>query len=309
MLLPFYGMSKRLLGFSLFLVGILCASNSLLLVPECWAADNLENLGTSYHSSINPLEQELLTLVNQQRVQQGLQPLTLDNALTAVARNHSQGMAEQGFISHDLPSGSLKTRLIRAGYLYEAARENVASAQTIAKAHVALLNSPPHKKNILATDVTCVGIGIARVPPTQNGQLFITEVFATPREEYQLTTVQTLLLNRVDELRQKGAGSMLSNPVLDEMASRSVQSINLHYKSEELQNLAAASVYKLQQNDRSQLARMDVEVQMIHNPKRLSIPSPAPDGRARIFGSAVRKVTDDNDEPAFLVLALIGITP
>jgi hypothetical protein len=306
--LSFYRMPKGTPCFFLIFVGLFCIVSPLPLIPECRSAEVLSISDVNRFNHYSSLEEELLTLINQERSKRELRPLIQDNTLTAIAREHSKGMAQQGFISHDLPFGDLKTRLYRAGYFHEVTHENLASARTVAKAHAALLKSSPHKENILAKDVTRIGIGISQRPAPYSSQLFIAEIFADPRDEYQLTTVQTLLENRVEELRQKGAGSMLSNPILEDFASRSVQSINLPYKRDDLRNLASASVDKLRENDRSQLARLEVEVQIVHNPANLNIPALALDGRARIYGSAVRKITDNN-ETAFLVLTLIGITP
>jgi len=282
--------------------------NVVSLVPEC-RSEGLPNPA----NAIDPdpergWEQELLVLTNQQRIQQGLQALILDDELTRIAREHSNGMAQQGFISHDQPSGDLKTRMNRAGYLYEVARENVASARTVAKAHSALIESPAHKDNILAKDVTRVGIGIARFQPPLDKHLYITEVFADPRDEYQPAVVQTLLTSRVNELRQRGAGSMLRDPILEELASRSVRSLTLPYNRRDLQNVLRTSANELQESGKTEMSRLEVDVQLVHNPQNLSIPVPERDGQAKIYGSAVRQVMDSQNQTAFLVLTLIGIT-
>ena len=139
------------------------------------------------------LESELLAMTNQQRIRQGLPPLTLDRTLLRIAREHSFGMARQGFISHDLPSGDLKIRMTRGGYLYRMARENVASARTVTLAQTLLMNSPPHHSNILAEDVNSVGIGIVRCAPPYDKELYITEIFASPRKRSQPTATQAML--------------------------------------------------------------------------------------------------------------------
>jgi uncharacterized protein YkwD len=299
----------RLLSQVLIIGGLLVfGAGNLLPIPEC-RAEGIFNPSNSQNldSELN-LEQELLTLTNQQRISQGLPELALDDKLMQIARNHSYGMAQQGFISHNQPSGDLKTRMNRAGYPYEVVRENVASANTISVAHNALLNSPPHKSNILAKDITRVGIGIARYQPPYDKQLYITEVFATPLDEYQPAMVQDFLTNRVDEIRNNGAGSMVQDPKFEEIASRSVQSLSFPYKREELRSLLAASATELQENGKTELSRLEVDVQLIRNPKKLSIPVLEREGQARMYGSAVRQVTDSENQNAFLVLTLIGIT-
>lgn len=255
------------------------------------------------------MEQELLALVNQHRRNHELPPLSLDTTLTQIARYHSQGMANQGFISHNLPSGNLKERLSRAGYLYEIARENVASAPTVRIAQAAFMDSPGHERNMLADDISNVGIGIALCPSPYSNQLFITEIFADPREEYQTEMVEKVLASRVDELRQHGAGSMLLDPDLEKLAIRSLNSMNLPYKREEIQSLLSATATELPDSNKSALSLLRANVQLVHNPRNLNIPNYAGELQARSYGAAIRQVTDSQNQSAFLVLMLIGLTP
>lgn len=284
------------------------ASLGICVVPECRSEElSALNDPPDPHSD-GAGEQELLAILNQERIRHGLLPLDADEALSRIARNHSHDMAQQGFISHDLPSGNLQIRLNHADYIYEAARENLASARTVVKAHKALLKSPSHKKNILATDVTRVGIGIVRSSHPCAGYLYITQIFATPREKYEPSMVQNLLENRVKEIRQRGGGEMDPDPLLDKLASSSLRSLNVRYDKTELQNLLATSACEWQKNGATGLSRLEVNVQLLHNPKNLSVPASTREGRAQAYGSAVREVVDDQNQPAFLVLTLLGIT-
>ena len=171
----------------------------------------------------------------------------------------------------------------------------------------ALIDSPEHDNNILANDVTRVGIGIAHCPDPSSQKLYITEIFATPREKYQPESVQKTLFSRIDDLRQNGAGSMFPNSELEKMASRSLQSISMPYKREELQDVLSASTKKLGNSEKMDLARVQANVQLVYNPNKISIPNDAPEGQARSYGTAVRQVTDSQNQSAFLVLTLIGV--
>jgi hypothetical protein len=283
------------------------ASLGVWVVPECRSEElsTLNDPSDSYNNVTG--ERELLAILNQERIRHGLSPLEADETLSRIARDHSHDMARQGFLSHDLPSGNLQIRLNNAGYLYEAARENLASARTVVKAHNALLQSPSHKINILATDVTRVGIGIVRYSHPCDGYLYITEIFTAPREKYEPSMVQNLLENRVKEIRQSGGGEMDPDPLLDELASSSLRSLNVRYDKTELRNLLAASASEWQKNGTAGLSRLEVNVQLLHNPKNLNVPASTREGRAQAYGSAVRQVVDDQNQPAFLVLTLLGI--
>jgi uncharacterized protein YkwD len=296
------------LSYYLLLGGLLLfVPCKLATAQECCATETLNQSNTTSSISYPDLEQEMLQLTNQHRILSGLPELVLDEALTQIAREHSVGMAQQGFISHALPWGDLQSRITRAGYPLEIARENVASAPTIGMAQRALIESPAHDKNILANDVTRVGIGIAHCPDPLSQQLYITEIFATPREEYRPDSVQETLISRIDALRQNGAGSMLPNPELEQMASRSLQSISMPYKREELQDVLSASTKELGDSEKRELGRVQANVQLVYNPNKISIPNYAPEGQARSYGTAVRQVMDSQNQSAFLVLTLIGI--
>jgi hypothetical protein len=281
----------------------------LNLVPECRSEEihNPPYDDNSYPES--SLERELLTLTNQQRISNGLEALIPDDALRSIARDHSNGMARQGFISHEQPSGDLKTRMDRAGYRYEMARENVASAGTLALAQSMLIGSAPHKRNILAKDVTRVGIGIVRYEEPYDRHLYITEIFAGPSEEYQPALVQNLALNRINEMRSRsGVASIQADPLLERLASRSLSSIEVPLKREDLRRMLAASAGELRSSGRLELSRLEAAVQLVHNLKNLGIPEQVQENRAGAFATAVKQITDSHNQTSFLVLTLVGFT-
>jgi len=279
------------------------------LQPEC-LPDSLPDLSLTATNPIEgELESELLALTNQQRERQGLPALESDENLARIARDQAIGMARQGFISHEQPSGDLKTRMASKGYIYATARENVASASTVGVAQKLLSESPAHRDNILAADVDRVGIGVVRYPSPCGKQLYITEIFATARREYQPAEVQNVLLRLVNDLRQNGAGALVADPILEKLASDSVQSMNVPINRQELQNLLADSAGELKRNGRTEISRVNVNVQLLHDPQKVSIPNEGWIGKqARSFGSAVRPVVDSQNQPAFLVLTLIAFT-
>jgi hypothetical protein len=80
------------------------------------------------------------------------------------------------------------------------------------------------------------------------------------------------------------------------------------YRKEDLQNLLATSASELQNDEKQRLVRLQANVQILHNPKRLSIPGQPHDGQAHSYGAAVRQVTDSQNQTAFLVLTLIGFS-
>lgn len=106
-------------------------------------------------------EQQMFQMVNEQRVKNGLQPLTFDNALRDVARTHSQDMLARGYFSHYTPEGeSPFDRMTKAGITFSYAGENLALAPSAQLAMEGLMNSPGHRENILNPNFKKVGIGV-----------------------------------------------------------------------------------------------------------------------------------------------------
>ena len=107
-------------------------------------------------------------------------PLVWDARLAAVARQHSEEMAGNGYFSHQGLDGSLPyMRVSRAGLRWRASGENIAKFSDIAQAEAGFMNEPKfqhnHRGNILNPEYTHVGIGIAKGP---DGMLYITQEFA-----------------------------------------------------------------------------------------------------------------------------------
>lgn len=246
-------------------------------------------------SAEQSFETELLMLTNLHRSSRGLPILAADEKLAAIARLQSDGMARQGFISHEVPSGDLRSRMQRAGYLHEIARENVANARTVAVAQQALLQSPAHEENILADDVTRIGIGIVR----HDDRLFVTEIFASPRKPYNVAAVRELLVDRLKAMRP--------DPKLERLASQSVQSLRVPVDRSELQEVLALSAAELRRDARTGLSRVDISVQLLNDPRKVKIPGQTERTQSLSYGSAVRQIVNAHNEPAFLVLTLIGV--
>lgn len=116
-------------------------------------------------NSLRTMEWRMLMLVNQDRQYHNLSPLTMQNDLRVVARNHSFHMAEQDFFAHVDPSQRDPGDRIRgAGITDTTFGENLAKMRgfdhVTDEAEKALMKSPGHRANILYKDFNCVGIGV-----------------------------------------------------------------------------------------------------------------------------------------------------
>jgi uncharacterized protein YkwD len=107
------------------------------------------------------LEAQMLAMVNEERVRNGLSILVADTAMRRVAIAHSRDMMARGYFSHETPENrSPFDRMKAAGVKYRLAGENLAIARTLSIAHTGLMNSPGHRANILKPAYGRLGIGI-----------------------------------------------------------------------------------------------------------------------------------------------------
>lgn len=110
---------------------------------------------------ISAEEQEVITLVNAIRQDNGLEPLRADSDLCRVARIKSQDMRERGYFSHTSPTyGSPFDMMSRFDIRYRTAGENIAMGYRTAESVVeGWMNSPGHRANILSKNYTRIGVG------------------------------------------------------------------------------------------------------------------------------------------------------
>ncbi len=129
----------------------------------------------------NWFESEVVTLINEERARDGLDPLTMQNQLWAAARGHSEDMACNDFISHTGSDGSSPwARIAAEGYVYSMAAENVAGGQPTPQEVVAAwMASDSHRANIMNPDFVHIGVGYAYLEGTTFGAYW-TAVFARP---------------------------------------------------------------------------------------------------------------------------------
>ncbi|HYO53411.1 CAP domain-containing protein, partial [Archangium sp.] len=163
----------------------------------------------------------VLSRINALRRAHGVQELRLDDTLNGVAQAYSERMAREGFFAHVAPDGSdLRGRLTSAGTQYRTAGENLGMASGPLSAHFGIEHSPGHRNNLLGTQFTHAGIGVAFQKLDGRDQAILTEVFSStgtaaavavdPREE----AYQALATHRAS----RGLPPLERNPVLERIA-------------------------------------------------------------------------------------------
>lgn len=112
-------------------------------------------------SSVLVFEKEVIRLVNEIRLENGLNPLTYDWELGRVARYKSQDMRDNRYFSHTSPVYGYPFQMIRNfGISFRSAGENIARGYATPQAVVnGWMNSSGHRANILSSGYTKIGVG------------------------------------------------------------------------------------------------------------------------------------------------------
>lgn len=129
---------------------------------------------------VSSIEKEAFDLINKKRADIGLEPLTWSDDLAALARLHSQDMADQKYFSHRGSDGSMvDDRADKLGIKnWSAIGENIAFERGFDDAaNFAVdrwMESPAHKQNLLDKRWKETGMGVAILP---DGTYYFTQVF------------------------------------------------------------------------------------------------------------------------------------
>ena len=164
-------------------------------------------------------EKFLFDAVNHDRAEQNLPPLKWDANLAAAARGHAHQMAEHNRISHQF-SGEpdLTKRTHAVGAHFSEVAENVAESYSVSQLHIAWMNSPPHRANILNPRLTAIGIAIEKRGEEYFGvQDFSTAVGNFTKEEQEkkvgeLLQAHGLRIEKNPENARKACNSSVGVP-------------------------------------------------------------------------------------------------
>jgi len=116
-------------------------------------------------------------LINQERTQHGLKPLTYNDRLALAAQRHAEDCAQRGYGGHVGSDGAkLRERLKRVGYKKKWITESWAWALSPQRAVFMWLDETPpddpHRRMLLSSNLKEVGVGIAA---SNGGYYFIAD--------------------------------------------------------------------------------------------------------------------------------------
>ena len=159
---------------------------------------------------------QVLQLVNQARAQVGVAPLQLDQGLNNAAQAHADEMAARGQLTHELPGEPpvVQRVVAQSDVRLDREAENVAYAGSVEDLQGALMNSPPHRANVLNASYNVAGIGLARDGET----LYLVQDFGHSVPAYSTVSAQEGI---VSNLNRDRAQSGL--PALEGMNDRAAQ--------------------------------------------------------------------------------------
>ncbi|MDO4254072.1 MAG: CAP domain-containing protein [Kocuria sp.] len=149
------------------------------VAPQSTPASVGQSASTESSSFSDQVAQEMLAMINQDRANAGLQPLSANDDLTGIAAGWSQQMAGSNSASH---SPTFIDQTLATGSTNMA--ENVAydvtsgkSAQETAQYFYNFwMNSPGHYANIMNPELNAIGFSLAE---SSNGYVYATQNFGT----------------------------------------------------------------------------------------------------------------------------------
>lgn len=109
------------------------------------------------------LQDEVVSLTNDERQQAGCGPLKIDASITAAAQGHASDMAKRDYFDHTTPEGvTFDQRIRNAGYASPGAENIAKGARTAGQVVQMWMDSPGHRRNILNCDLNTIGVGFDR---------------------------------------------------------------------------------------------------------------------------------------------------
>jgi len=173
-------------------------------------------------------ESALLELANESRKQAGAPSLRMDQSLSEAAREHARLMVENEQLTHQFSGEpALLQRIAEVSPMrLDRAGENVAYNSDIERTHEALMQSPPHRHNLLDPSFNVAGIAAL----WSGGRLYVVEDFAREVPARSPQQASKLVAQSVESAR-KQAGlprlAQLSYPRLNDAVCELARNSNV----------------------------------------------------------------------------------
>ena len=109
--------------------------------------------------------EEMLTFINDVRLEAGIDPLPWSDELAAVAESHTIEMYRAGYLSAVSPTtGRVADRVAAAGIGFAVVSENIGLAATTRAVHEEMVESAPHRTRMTSGAIDRVGVAVVAGP-------------------------------------------------------------------------------------------------------------------------------------------------
>jgi len=136
------------------------------------------------------LQNEMMRLVNSDRADHGLSPLSLDLSLSKLAQSRSDDMVTNNYFGHWNPDGFVANDLRGDFAIRQYVSENLSRDMSPVLAEYGLMRSAAHRQNILSNEWKRAGFGFTEDP--NNGIIFV-----------QIFSEDPINFSDLDELRSE----------------------------------------------------------------------------------------------------------
>lgn len=147
----------------------------------------------------NSFSTEMLSLINKDRVSVWLERLVLNSSLAKLAQDRAEDMANRDYISHWTPEWKTANDLRFTYGIKTTLWENIATEISVEYAHLWLMRSAAHRKNILDEEWTRVWLWFAK---SKHWNLIVVQLFSTsPILESNVEQMRTEIVDLINEKR------------------------------------------------------------------------------------------------------------
>jgi uncharacterized protein YkwD len=254
-------------------------------------------------------EQQMFERLNRDRAAHGLSGLKYDERLADIGRAHSTDMRDHGFFDHVSPTfGDLESRVDRAGYKNLVARENLAEGPDVNSAEDSLLASPHHFENMMATDITHVGIGLVQGGVKDPRNLTITQVFAKPSRDESPAEVKSAAQATIRKARQdKNLPVASINSRLTAFAEEHLRASLGDSEDPDVKSIGVAISKRLAKEPMSGVKGVSVGGQVLVDSSQFQVPSALLREGPRQYGLSVGEARPPGKRPVMKILVVVAL--
>lgn len=153
---------------SFYAISLFAAVLGIFLLPK-----------TALMASITP--ERIITLTNEERTQDGLNALTVNDELTQAANAKAQAILAAQVFDHTINGRKFSSWIKTTGYQYNLAGENLAIDFVTAEGLMrAWMGSPDHRANILEYRYEEIGVGVAEGRFDGENTIVVAQLFGDP---------------------------------------------------------------------------------------------------------------------------------